>query len=104
VSSLEVDYDQVGWNADRTISSAAINSWIAQEVRIFGAEFTAQWRGALHVFRELDHRPGWYGALGYSFEGVLDIEAMHYDNLRRRFPCGHSFSWVKPSARVIGKA
>jgi hypothetical protein len=143
VDSLEVGYDQPGWNAAHTNSSAAVNSWIAQEIRVIGAEFTGQWRGALlgsphaytvrlgvfagndpagteiawrgwdlsgrvtglfqklrlpdlpvyrpagpipqqtrdvHVFRELDHRPGWYGALGYGFEGVLEIEAMHYDN------------------------
>ena len=143
LTSLEVGYDQVGWNPVRTISSSAINSWIAQEVRPIGIEFTEQWRGALldvphtftlrmarvrwqrsgwhrdrvarlgsfrprhrpvpetapagsarvsadgpiavqtrnvHVFRELDHRPGWYGALGYAYEGVLDVEVMHYDN------------------------
>jgi hypothetical protein len=143
LTSLEVGYDQVGWNPVRTISSSAINNWIAQEVRTIGVEFTEQWRGALlnvphtftlraavfgandpggteiawrgwdfsgritglfqklrlpdlpvyqstgqipvqtrnvHVFRELDHRPGWYAGLGYAFEGVLDIQAMHYDN------------------------
>ncbi len=143
LTSLEVGYDQVGWNPIRTISSSAINNWIAQEVRTIGVEFTQQWRGALlnvphtftlrmavfgandpsgteiswrgwdvsgrvtglfqklrlpdlpvyqpggpiqvqtrnvHVFRELDHRPGWYAGVGYAFEGVLDIEAMHYDN------------------------
>jgi hypothetical protein len=143
VSSVEVGYQQVGWNAQRTISSAVINSWIAEEVRILGVELAGQWRGALlgsphtftarlgifggndpagteiawrgwnvggritglfqqlrlpdlpvyrpdgdvplqtrdvHEFREIDHRPGWYEALGYSFEGRLDIEAMHYDN------------------------
>jgi hypothetical protein len=143
VTSLEVSYDQVGWNAARTISGSAVNSWIAQEIRVIGTEFTGQWRGALlgsphtfttrlgvfegndpagteiswrgwdlsgrvtglfqklrlpdlpvywptgpisrqtcdvHVFREVDHRPGWYGALGYAYEGVLDVEAMHYDN------------------------
>ena len=143
LDSLEVAYDQVGWNPARTISSSAINSWVAQEVRVLGAEFTGQWRGALagsphtftarlgvfagndpagteiawrgwdvsgrvtglfqklrlpdlpvyrptgpifrqtrnvHVFRELDHRPGYYAMLGYSLEGRLDIEAMHYDN------------------------
>ena len=143
LSSLEVGYDQVGWNAARTISSSAINSWIAQEVRVAGAEFTGQWHGALvgsphtfstrlgvfegndpagteiawrgwdlsgrvtglfqklrlpdlpvywasgpiprqtrdvHVFREIDHRPGYYAALGYSLEDALDVEVMHYDN------------------------
>ena len=47
VSSFEVGYDQIGWNAERTISGSAINSWIAEEIRILGAEVTTQWRGAL---------------------------------------------------------
>lgn len=47
VSSLEVGYDQIGWTAERTISASAINSWIAEEIRILGAEVTTQWRGAL---------------------------------------------------------
>jgi hypothetical protein len=47
VSSLEVDYDSIGWNAERTLSSAAINSWIAEEIRILGTELTVQWRGAM---------------------------------------------------------
>ena len=47
VSSLEVGYDSIGWNAERTLSSAAINSWIAEEIRIVGTELTVQWRGAM---------------------------------------------------------
>ena len=47
VSSLEVGYDSVGWNAIRTLSSSAINSWIAEEIRIVGTELTMQWRGAM---------------------------------------------------------
>jgi hypothetical protein len=47
VSSLEVGYDSVGWNAERTLSSSAINSWIAEEIRILGTELTVQWRGLL---------------------------------------------------------
>jgi hypothetical protein len=34
----------------------------------------------VHDFREIDHRPGLYGALGYSFESILDLDVMHYDN------------------------
>ncbi len=47
VSSFEVGYDQIGWGAERTVSGSAINSWIAEEIRILGAELTTQWRGAL---------------------------------------------------------
>lgn len=47
VTSLETGYPQVGWNAQRTISGSAINSWISEEIRILGAEFTLQWRGVM---------------------------------------------------------
>jgi hypothetical protein len=48
VTSLETGaYPQVGWNAQRTISGSAINSWISEEIRILGAEFTLQWRGLM---------------------------------------------------------
>ncbi len=142
-TSLEVGYDSIGWSASRTISSSAINSWIAEEIRVLGLELTQQWRGTLadsphsftaraaifggndpagteiawrgwniggritglyqklrlpdlpvyrtgaplanqqrdvHLFRELDGRAGYYGALGYSFDERFDITAMHYDN------------------------
>ena len=45
--SVETGYGQVAWNAERTVSGSAINSWIAEEIRILGAEVTLQWRGAL---------------------------------------------------------
>lgn len=142
-TSLETGYEQIGWNAARTISGSAINSWIGEEIRILGGEFSAQWRGALagwphqfgvragafgwndpagtemawrgwnlggrvtglfrnlrlpdlavirpgapieaqsrdvHLFRELDNRPGFYGAVEYGYDGVLDLQAMRYDN------------------------
>ncbi len=47
VSSLEVGYDSIGWNSTRTLSSSAINSWIAEEIRIVGTELTVQWRGVM---------------------------------------------------------
>ncbi len=63
VSSLEVGYDSIGWNAIRTLSSSAINSWIAEEIRIVGTELTLQWRGAMvdspHTFTA---RLGVFGA------------------------------------------
>lgn len=44
-SSVEIDYDGVGWTPTRTISSSAINSWIGEELRSNGIEFSAQRRG-----------------------------------------------------------
>lgn len=42
------------WSSPYTISSSAINTWLAEEVRIFGAEFSVSRRpqvfGALHTF------------------------------------------------------
>jgi hypothetical protein len=46
-TSLEVAYDSIDWSATRTISAAAINSWIGEEIRIAGVELTQQWRGAM---------------------------------------------------------
>lgn len=47
VTSLETGSNSIGWTASRTLSSAAINSWIGEEIRIAGAELTLQWRGAM---------------------------------------------------------
>ncbi len=34
----------------------------------------------IHLFRELDHRPGYYLGAHYAFEALLSVELMHYDN------------------------
>jgi hypothetical protein len=41
-SSVEIDYDGVGWTPRRTISSSAINSWIGEELRTNGIEWSAR--------------------------------------------------------------
>ncbi len=46
-SSLELDYDSVGWTPSRTVSSSAINSWIGEELRTKGLEWTVQRNGRL---------------------------------------------------------
>lgn len=38
-SSLEIEYDSIGWTPTRTVSSSAINSWIGEELRTTGVEF-----------------------------------------------------------------
>ena len=39
VTSLEIDYDSLGWTPRDTISSSAINSWIGEELRTVGLEY-----------------------------------------------------------------
>lgn len=41
-SSVEVDYDSVGWVPKYTISSSAINSWIGEELRTNGLEWSVR--------------------------------------------------------------
>ena len=44
-TSVEIDYDGIGWTPTRTISSSAINSWIGEELRTNGVEWSALHRG-----------------------------------------------------------
>jgi hypothetical protein len=37
-TSVEIDYDDIGWTPTRTVSSSAINSWIGEELRTKGLE------------------------------------------------------------------
>ena len=39
-TNLEIDYDSIGWTPARTLSSSAINSWIGEELRTIGVEFS----------------------------------------------------------------
>ena len=39
LTSLEIDYDSIGWTPRDTISSSAINSWIGEELRTVGLEY-----------------------------------------------------------------
>jgi hypothetical protein len=41
-SSVEADYNSIGWVPKYTISSSAINSWIGEELRTNGAEWSAR--------------------------------------------------------------
>jgi len=41
-SSVEIDYEGIGWTPKRTISSSAINSWIGEELRSNGIEWSAR--------------------------------------------------------------
>ncbi|MRW91879.1 hypothetical protein GJ699_17940 [Duganella sp. FT80W] len=143
-TSVEIDYDSVGWVPRHTISSSAINSWIGEEVRTKGLEWSARrlgrysdapydvgvlaavftgndptgtllaWRGwsisdrigglndtvkladlpvyrrtgaiprqwrDIHPYREIDGRLGYYAGANLNFGSVLELAALHYDNL-----------------------
>jgi len=41
-TSVEIDYEGIGWTPKRTISSSAINSWIGEELRTNGVEWSAR--------------------------------------------------------------
>ncbi|MBY0242394.1 MAG: hypothetical protein K2X55_24075 [Burkholderiaceae bacterium] len=41
-TSVEIDYEGIGWTPKRTISSAAINSWIGEELRTNGVEWSTR--------------------------------------------------------------
>ncbi|WP_310389803.1 hypothetical protein [Roseateles sp.] len=45
-TSLEIDYDSIGWTPVRTVSSSAINSWIGEELRTLGAELSLVRKGS----------------------------------------------------------
>lgn len=45
-TSLEIDYDSIGWTPVRTVSASAINAWIGEEIRIQGIEVGATRKGA----------------------------------------------------------
>ncbi len=45
-SNLELAYPGVGWTAQNSISSSAANTWIGEELRMFGAELSWLRRGA----------------------------------------------------------
>jgi len=44
--SEELTHEEIGWTPHRTVSQSAINSWISEEVRPFGLEWSWQHRGA----------------------------------------------------------
>lgn len=52
-TSVEIDYEGVGWTPKRTISSSAINSWIGEELRTQGVEWSARRLGR-HVGASYD--------------------------------------------------
>ncbi|MFL6658693.1 MAG: hypothetical protein ACJ8GW_11510 [Massilia sp.] len=49
----------------------------------------------IHLFRELDQRVGYYVGLNYSYGGVVDLAALHYDNRGDPLVVKHGqYSWA----------
>lgn len=141
--AMSLENDGPGWTTTRTLSSSAINSWIGEEFRTVGLEYTLArpgkfvdsphdfsatvavykgndpagtllaWSGwnigdritglretipladlpvyrddghipkqdaEMDTFRELDGRFGYYTSLQYSYNNVLTLNAMNYNN------------------------
>ena len=57
---LSLENTEPGWANAYTISSSAINTWVAEEIRTFGAEFS--WSRRLQNLGN-GHRVGLYGSL-----------------------------------------
>lgn len=44
-TNLEIDYGSIGWAPSRTLSSSAINSWMGEELRTLGLEWSVSRKG-----------------------------------------------------------
>jgi hypothetical protein len=68
VTSVELDYDSIGWTPERTLSSSAINSWIGEELRTKGLELNLQrdgrFAGSPHDFGVTAALYGWNDPAG----------------------------------------
>ena len=42
---ISLEHDGVGWSSTRTLTPSALNTWVGEELRIFGAEFQMEHRG-----------------------------------------------------------
>jgi len=61
--NLEIDYDRATWTPTRTLSASAINSWIGEEIRVKGLEFTLKRLG------RVDGSPHDFSITGAVFGG-----------------------------------
>ncbi len=80
---VSLENTQIGWTPEWTITPSAINSWVGEELRIFGAEAALEWRGDVDRFEFLAsafglNEPAGAGiaSYGWSFSdkptGMLD--------------------------------
>lgn len=47
---ISLENDGIGWTSPWTITPSAINSWVGEELRGFGAEAREEWRGSAGTF------------------------------------------------------
>lgn len=47
---ISLENDGVGWTSPWTVTPSAINSWVGEEIRGFGAEAREEWRGVAGTF------------------------------------------------------
>ena len=66
-----------GWNFDDRVTG------LFEKTRLPDAVAIASHRApplTVHLFREIDSRPGWYVDLSYEIDGATGVEIMRYDN------------------------
>jgi hypothetical protein len=47
---ISLENNAVGWTSPWTLTPSAINSWVGEELRVFGAEGRLEWRGDINTF------------------------------------------------------
>jgi hypothetical protein len=69
-----------GWTVGRHVTGLGEHLMLA-DLPVYrpGGPLAAQQR-EIHVFREIDHRAGYYGTLTYGYSDWLEAALMHYDN------------------------
>ena len=67
--SEELSHEEIGWSPHRTVSQSAINSWLSEEVRPIGVEWTWQHRNAVAGTRDVSLTAAAFG--GNDPDGTL---------------------------------
>ncbi len=147
---ISFEHRAAGWTNPYLISSSAINTWVGEELRTIGAEYSLEWLGSrlghdfdfglvaaiygwndpagvlvashgwtLHdrqttlfgrvgepgtgpvpgrvLFKEIDHRPGYYVGANLHYLDRVELRYLHYDNRAdpERFDPGiNDFAWL----------
>jgi len=147
---ISFEHRAAGWTNPYLISSSAINTWVGEELRTIGAEYSLEWLGtrlgrdfdlglvaaiygwndpagilvasrgwALHdrqttlfgkvgepgtgpvpgrvLFKEIDHRPGYYVGAHLRYLDRVELRYLRYDNRAdpERFDPGiNDFAWL----------
>ncbi len=83
---VSLETPNIGWAPEWTITPSAVNSWVGQELRIIGGEFSLEWRGDVDHFEFVAAAYGWnepageaMAAYGWTFN---DRPIGLFDHLR----------------------